>query len=42
MKNFSYPELEAKAKKILVHTKSDLGTVSNKNIYNISVKKYRN
>ena len=37
--DFSYPELETKGKKILVHTKSDLGTVSKKNIYNISVKK---
>lgn len=37
--DFSYPKLEATGKKILVHTKSDLGTVSKKNIYNISVKK---
>ena len=37
--DFSYPKLEATCKKILVHTKSDLGTISKKNIYNISVKK---
>ena len=37
--DFSYPKLETTGKKILVHTKSDLGTVSKKNIYNISVKK---
>ena len=37
--DFSYPELETTGKKFLVHTKSDLGTVSKKNIYNISVKK---
>jgi len=38
-KDFSYPKLETLGKKILVHTKSDLGTVLRKNIYNISVKK---
>mgnify|MGYP001493181604 CR=1 FL=1 len=36
--DFSYPELKSKCKKILVHTKSDLGATSKKNIYNISVK----
>ena len=36
--NFTIPELKSKCKKILVHTKSDLKTISNKNIYNISVK----
>ncbi len=37
--DFSYPELKSKSKKILVHTKSDLGATSKKNIINISVKK---
>ena len=37
--DFSYPELKTTGKKILVHTKSDLGTISNKNIHNISIKK---
>ena len=37
--NFSFPELKSKAKKILVHTKSDLRKTSNKHIHNISVKK---
>ena len=36
--DFSYPELKSKCKKILVHTKSDLGSISKKNTYNISVK----
>ncbi len=36
--DFSYPELKSKCKKILVHTKSDLKTISKKNIHNISVK----
>ena len=35
---FSYPEFKSKCKKILVHTKSDLKTISQKGIYNISVK----
>ncbi len=37
-KDFSHPELKSKGKKILVHTKSDLGTIPKKNIFNISVK----
>ena len=36
--DFYYPELKSKSKKILVHTKSDLGVNSKKNIHNISVK----
>ncbi len=36
--DFSYPELKATGKKILVHTKCDLGIISKKNIQNISVK----
>ena len=36
--DFSYPELKSKCKKILVHTKSDLGTTSKNNVFNISVK----
>ncbi len=36
--DFSYPELKATCKKILVHTKSDLKILPNKGIYNISVK----
>ena len=36
--DFSYPELKSKCKKILVHTKSDLKTTSNKIVHNISVK----
>ena len=36
--DFSYPELKTTGKKILVHTKSDLGIISNKNIHNISIK----
>ena len=36
--DFSYPELKSKCKKILVHTKSDLKTISKKGIHNISVK----
>ena len=36
--DFFYPKLESSGKKILVHTKSDLETVSHKNIHNISVK----
>ena len=36
--DFSYPKLKSKCKKILVHTKSDLKTISKKGIYNISVK----
>ena len=37
--NFSFPQIKSKCKKIFVHTKSDLGTISNKNVCNISVKK---
>ena len=37
--DFSVPELKSTCKKILVHTKSDLKTSSNKDVYNISVKK---
>ena len=37
--DFSYPNLKNNCKKILVHTKSDLGKTSNKGIINISVKK---
>ena len=36
--DFTYPELKSKCKKILVHTKSDLKTLPNKDIHNISVK----
>ena len=36
--NFSYPELKSTCKKILVHTKSDLKTITSKGIHNISVK----
>ena len=36
--DFSYPELKSKCKKVLVHTKSDLKTIYNKDIHNISVK----
>ena len=36
--NFSYPQIKSECKKIFVHTKSDLGIISNKNICNISVK----
>ncbi len=36
--DFSYPELKSRCKKILVHTKSDLKKIPNKNIHNISVK----
>ena len=36
--DFYYPEIKSRCKKILVHTKSDLGATSKKNIYNISVK----
>ena len=36
--DFSYPELKSTCKKILVHTKSDLKTLPNKGIHNISVK----
>ena len=36
--DFSYPELKSKCKKILVHTKSDLETISKKGVHNISVK----
>ena len=36
--DFSYPELKSTCKKILVHTKSDLKTITNKGIHNISVK----
>ena len=35
---FSFVELKSKAKKILVHTKSDLVSISSKNILNVSVK----
>ena len=37
--DFSFPNLKTKCKKILVHTKSDLKKIRNKNIINISVKK---
>ena len=36
--DFSYPELKSECKKILVHTKSDLETISKKGVHNISVK----
>ena len=36
--DFSYPELKSECKKILVHTKSDLETISRKGVHNISVK----
>ena len=36
--DFSYPKLKSTCKKILVHTKSDLKTIPNKGIHNISVK----
>ena len=36
--NFSYPEIKSTCKKILVHTKSDLKTITNKCVHNISVK----
>ena len=36
--DFSYPDLKSTCKKILVHTKSDLKTIHNKDIHNISVK----
>ena len=36
--DFSYPELKSTCKKILVHTKSDLKSISTKDIHNISVK----
>lgn len=36
--DFFIPELKSTCKKILVHTKSDLKTISNKDVYNISVK----
>ena len=36
--DFSYPELKSTCKKILVHTKSDLKTITSKGIHNISVK----
>ena len=36
--DFSYPEIKSRCKKILVHTKSDLKTIRDKNIINISVK----
>ncbi len=35
---FDFPELSSKAKKILVHTKSDLGKLDRKDIHEISVK----
>ncbi len=38
--DFSFPELKTKCKKILVHTKSDLGIIPKKDIHNISVKKH--
>ena len=37
--NFSFPNLKSKTKKILVHTKADLGKTFNKKFHNISVKK---
>ena len=37
--DFSVPELKSTCKRILVHTKSDLKISSNKDVYNISVKK---
>ena len=36
--HFSYPEIKSTCKKILVHTKSDLKTITNKCVHNISVK----
>jgi len=36
--DFSYPDLKTTCRKILVHTKSDLGKISNKKVCNISVK----
>ena len=36
--DFAYPELKSTCKKILVHTKSDLKILHNKDIHNISVK----
>jgi len=36
--DYSYPEIKSKCKKILVHTKSDLKAISNKNVISISVK----
>ena len=36
--DFNYPELKSSTKKILVHTKSDLGRISKKKVSNISVK----
>ncbi len=37
--DFSHPRLKTLGKKILVHTKSDLGMLPNKDIFNISVKR---
>ena len=37
--DFNFPELKSEAKKILVNTKSDLRTILNKDVHNISVKK---
>lgn len=36
--DFSYPELKSTCKKILVHTKSDLKTVTKEDVYNISIR----
>ena len=36
--DFSYPELKSTCKKILVHTKSDLKTITNEFVHNVSVK----
>ncbi len=37
--DFFYPKLKTTCKRLLVHTKSDLGSISNKEICNVSVKK---
>ena len=39
--DFVYPKLKSTCKKILVHTKSDLKTLPNKGVHNISVKDNR-
>ena len=36
--DFSCPNLKTKSKKILVHTKSDMGVIKKKDVHNISVK----
>ena len=37
--NFNIPEIKSSSKKFLIHTKSDLKSISGKNIHSISVKK---